>query len=54
MGTIREALSCLLQPHKSLMTSKSDVAIGKTLEAVKVLEKKLGVDLTSPIVDSKL
>jgi hypothetical protein len=36
------------------MASKSDVVIGKTLEAVEVLEKKLGMDLTSPIVDSKL
>ena len=36
------------------MASKSDVVIGKTLEAVKVLEKKIGMDLTSPIVDSRL
>lgn len=30
------------------------MVIGKTLEAVKVLEKTIGMDLTSPIVDSKL
>jgi hypothetical protein len=54
MGTIREALSCSFQPHRSLMASRADVVIGKTLEAVKALEKMIGMDLTSPIVDSKL
>lgn len=43
-----------LKAAKELGMDTIHVAIGKTLEAVKVLEQKIGMDLTSPIVDSKL
>ncbi|KAF8905976.1 epoxide hydrolase [Gymnopilus junonius] len=43
-----------LKAAKALGMETILVVIGKTLEAVKELEKKVGLDLTSPALDSRL
>uniref|UniRef100_A0A8H7Y5Y2 Uncharacterized protein n=1 Tax=Psilocybe cubensis TaxID=181762 RepID=A0A8H7Y5Y2_PSICU len=43
-----------LKAARELGIDTIQVVIGKTLDAVKELERKVGLDLTSPFIDSKL